>query len=79
MRESPPVNASGTRFAPPGCSAAMPRMRPEGHTRSHSPSFAFTPNYDWVPNTINQLGLGECTSHCDSRAAIEACSPWLGS
>ena len=41
-------------------------------------SFAFKPEYDWVTNTISELGVGGCTSDFDPRSGVEACSPLAG-
>ena len=38
-------------------------------------SFAFRPGYDWVTNTISELGVGGCTTEFDPRKGVEACSP----
>lgn len=38
-------------------------------------SFAFRPQYNWVKNTISELGVGQCTSDFDPRKGVEACSP----
>lgn len=41
-------------------------------------SFAFKPRYDWVTNTISELGVRGCTSDFDPRKGVEACSPLAG-
>lgn len=41
-------------------------------------SFAFRPAYNWVTNTISELGVGGCTSEFDPREGVEACSPLAG-
>ncbi|WP_396452844.1 DUF998 domain-containing protein [Leucobacter aridicollis] len=41
-------------------------------------SFAFKPKYDWVTNTISELGVGGCTTEFDPRHGVEACSPLAG-
>ena len=38
-------------------------------------SLAFKPKYDWVTNTISELGVGGCTKEFDPRKGVEACSP----
>ncbi|SJN08311.1 hypothetical protein FM113_02005 [Leucobacter sp. 7(1)] len=38
-------------------------------------SFAFRPQYNWVTNTISELGVGGCTTEFDPRKGVEACSP----
>ena len=38
-------------------------------------SFAFRPRYNWITNTISELGVGHCTSDFDPRKGVEACSP----
>ncbi|KIP52558.1 DUF998 domain-containing protein [Leucobacter komagatae] len=41
-------------------------------------SIAFRPKYNWVTNTISELGVGGCTSEFDPRKGVEACSPLAG-
>src|SRR5690606_23558443 len=38
-------------------------------------SFAFHPSYNWIRNTISELGVKRCTSDFDPRKEVEACSP----
>lgn len=41
-------------------------------------SLAFRPKYNWVTNTISELGVGGCTDEFDPRKGVEACSPLAG-
>lgn len=36
---------------------------------------AFEPSYNWVKNTISELGVAPCTTDFDAREHVEACSP----
>ena len=36
---------------------------------------AFKPSYNWVKNTISELGVAPCTTDFDARRHVEACSP----
>ncbi|MEB4615850.1 DUF998 domain-containing protein [Leucobacter sp. M11] len=36
---------------------------------------AFVPRYNWVTNTISELGVSTCTTEFDPRSGVEACSP----
>jgi len=38
-------------------------------------SLAFKPQYNWVTNTISELGVAKCTPEFDPRKGVEACSP----
>lgn len=41
-------------------------------------SVAFQPKYNWVTNTISELGVRACTQDFDPRKGVEACSPLAG-
>lgn len=41
-------------------------------------SLAFRPRYNWITNTISELGVKGCTSDFDPRKGVEACSPLAG-
>ncbi|MBK0419943.1 DUF998 domain-containing protein [Leucobacter sp. CSA1] len=41
-------------------------------------SFSFKPEYDWITNTISELGVGHCTTEFDPRKGVEACSRLAG-
>lgn len=36
---------------------------------------AFQPSYNWIKNTISELGVRGCTENFDPRRGVEACSP----